>query len=189
MPFSPAPAVRAAASDLRRQVFDVAADVLAFNPRDEGRLRTFSLGPFLIYDGRDDAFIPRRGVYDSLRLRLAPGELGSDVPFVKLQVQHTHYVPVVNDVIFLYSARGGWALALKSGDQIPIRERFFLGGRTTVRGFSENTIGPKGALQFDSRGRPTGAGGDPLGGDFVLNLNTEIRFPIAFGVGGAVFVG
>lgn len=170
------------------QVFDVAADVLDFNPRDEGRLRTFSLGPFLVYDGRDDAFIPRRGVYDSLRLRLAPGELGSDVPFVKLQVQHTHYVPLVNDVIFVYSARGGWALALKSGDQIPIRERFFLGGRTTVRGFSENTIGPKGALQFDSRGRPTGAGDDPLGGDFVLNLNTEIRFPIAFGVGGAVFV-
>ncbi len=158
------------------QVFDVKPDVLAFNPRDAGRLRTFSLGPFAVYDGRDDAFLPHRGVFESMRFKLAPGELGSDVPFVKVLGHHSHYVPLVDDLTFVYAARGGWAHAYEGGDQVPIRERFFLGGRTTVRGFSENSIGPAGSQ------------GNPLGGDWVLNLNTELQFPLIFGLAGGVFV-
>jgi outer membrane protein insertion porin family len=76
------------------KVFDVASDVLLFNPRDDGQLRTVSIGPFAIYDGRDDPFVPRRGVYDSLRFRYAPGALGSEVPFFKLVGQHSQYIPL-----------------------------------------------------------------------------------------------
>jgi len=169
------------------QVFDVAPDVLLFNPRDRGRLRSVSLGPFLVFDGRDDAFLPRRGVFDSLRLRYAPQELGSDVPFLKILGQHTQYIPLDDDLTFVYAVRGGWARAFSAGDAVPIRERFFLGGRTTVRGFGENVIGPRGSRFIDALGRQQG-GNHPLGGDLVLNLNTEIRFPLYFGFGGAVFV-
>jgi len=156
-------------------VFDVKPDVLAFNPRDEGDLRTISVGPFAVYDRRDDPFVPRRGTSDSLRVRFAPRQLGSDIPLVKVIGQHSHYVPLNDDFTFVYATRAGWARAYEGHDQVPIRERFFLGGRTTVRGFDENSIGPEGSL------------GDPLGGDLVLNLNGELRFPLAFGLGGAVF--
>jgi outer membrane protein insertion porin family len=168
------------------QVFDVASDVLLFNPRDEGRLRTVSFGPFAVYDGRDDAFVPRRGVFDSLRLRSAPSQLGSDVPFVKLTGQHSQYIPLSENVTFVYAVRGGWAWSFAKGQEVPIRERFFLGGRTTVRGFAENSIGPEGAMFVNAQGVRSG-GQDPLGGDMVLNLNDELRFPLAYGVGGAVF--
>lgn len=157
-------------------IFDLAPDVIAFNPRDQGHLRTFSLGPFAVYDGRDDAFVPRRGLFDSLRMRLAPGPLGSDIPFFKLLAQHTQYVPLDDDMTFVYAGRTGWAVPFNHNDIIPIRERFFLGGRTTVRGFSENQIGPKGTLH------------NPLGGDLVIALNTELRFPLVYGFGGVVFV-
>ena len=158
------------------QVFDVASDVLAFNPSDQGRLRTIGLGPFIVYEGRDDPFMPRRGVFESFRVRWAPEATGSDVPFVRIQAQHSHYVPLTDALTWIYVARIGWGYATESHDQLPIRERFFLGGRTTVRGFSENSIGP------------TGTAGNPIGGDFAVNLNTELRFPLAFGVGGATFV-
>jgi outer membrane protein insertion porin family len=169
------------------RVFDVAPDVLAFNPRDQGQLRTVSVGPFVVHDGRDDPFVPRRGVFESLRLRYAPGALGSQVPFVALTGEHSQYVPLVDDLIFVYAARGGWALAYQHGDQVPIRDRFFLGGRTTVRGFGENEIGPIGSIITDSYGQAV-VSGNPTGGDMALNLNTELRFPLAFGLGGAVFV-
>jgi outer membrane protein assembly complex protein YaeT len=168
------------------RVFDVEPDVLAFNPRDEGRLRTVSLGPFLVYDGRDDAFVPRRGVFDSLRLRYAPDEFGSEIPFVKLVGQHIHYVPLNGDLTLVYVLRGGWARALEQGDIVPIQDRFFLGGRTTVRGFAENSIGPTGSVVVDTLGRVL-ASGHPVGGDLVLNLNTELRFPLLYGFGGVVF--
>lgn len=157
------------------QVFDVEPDVLAFNPQDQGRLRTFSLGPFVVYDGRDDAFVPHRGVFESARLKFAPAELGSGIPFIKVLGQHSQYIPIVDDVTFAYALRGGWARVYEGGDQVPIRERFFLGGRTTVRGFTENSIGPQGSL------------GNPIGGDWVVNVNTQVTFPLIFGLGGEVF--
>ena len=169
-------------------IFDVKPDVLAFNPDDEGTLQTISVGPYAVYEGRDDPFVPHRGVFDSLRFRWAPDALGSDVPLVKLVFQHSHYIPLSDDVTFIYAARGGWSRALESGQQVPIRERFFLGGRTTVRGFGENDVGPLGAPIIDQYGRVNFAGGNPLGGDMALNLNSEVRFPLAYGLGGATFI-
>ena len=157
------------------QVFDLEPDVQAFNPRDNGHLGAASLGPFMIYDARDDPFVPNRGIYDSVRLRVAPSGM-ADIPFVKLLGQHTQLIPLGDDLTVVYVARTGWALPFRGSDVLPIRERFFLGGRTTVRGFGENKIGPEGSE------------GHPLGGDLTLNLNTELRFPLLDGLGGVVFV-
>jgi len=158
------------------QVFDLNPDVASFNPRDQGRLRTISVGPFAVYDGRDDPFVPHRGVFDSLRLSVAPRQFGSDIPLLKIFAEHGQYVPLTDDLTFVYVLRGGWAHAYENHDIVPIRDRFFLGGRTTVRGFAENSIGP------------TGNAGDPLGGDLVVNVNTELHFPLLYGFGGVVFV-
>ena len=169
------------------QVFDLAPDVFNFNPLDQGRLRTNSVGPFAVYDGRDDPFAPHSGFYETVRLRVAPRQLGSDIPLVKVFMQHVQYVPLDENLTFVYVLRGGWADAYHNRDIVPIRERFFLGGRTTVRGFDENSIGPSGNAFIDANGNPQ-SGGDPLGGNLIANVNTELRFPLLYGFGGAVFV-
>ena len=156
------------------RIFDVAPDVV-LTGKDVGRLRTVTLNPILVFDGRDDAFAPTRGVFDSARLRYGAKAFGSEVGFVKLTAQHAQYVPVVRGVTWLYSIRAGIAEALEGTGSVPLRERFFLGGRNSVRGFDENEIGPRGDE------------GNPVGGDLSINVNTEIRFPLAFGVDGAVF--
>jgi outer membrane protein insertion porin family len=157
-------------------IFDLNADVLAFNPRDQGQLRTVSVGPFAVYDARDDPFVPHRGVFESLRLSVAPKQFGSDIPLFKIFAEHAQYVPLTDDLTYVYVLRGGWAHAYVNHEIVPIRDRFFLGGRQTVRGFAENSIGP------------TGTADDPLGGDLVVNVNTELRFPLLYGFGGVVFV-
>ncbi len=169
------------------RIFDLRPDARAFNPSDEGQLTTGSVGPFVVYEGRDDPFMPRRGVFESWRLRLAPGFLLSDEPFAKLQWHHSQYVPLSESLTFLYGIRGGWARTF-SGRTVPIRERFFLGGRSTVRGFSENSIGPLGAPIVDPLGNRVFPGGNPLGGDLSLNVNTELRFPLVLGAVCAAFV-
>lgn len=169
------------------RIFDLRPDARAFNPADEGQLVTSSFGPFLVFEGRDDPFMPRRGVFESLRLRIAPGALFTDEPFAKIQWHHSHYIPIGESLTFLYAVRGGWARTF-SGAIVPIRERFFLGGRSTVRGFSENSIGPLGAPIFDGLGNRLFPGRSPLGGDLAMNINTELRFPLWLGALGAVFV-
>jgi len=172
----------------KASISDVARDVLVFNPRDEGDLVTVGGGPYAVYDGRDDPFQPTRGEFASIRVRVAPAQLGSDIPFVKVVGQHSHYFPITDNVTIVYAGRVGWGYTLDGGDVLPIRERFFLGGRTTVRGFSENSIGPEGAPIFEEDGSIAHKGGNPLGGDLLASANLELRFPIAFGLGGATFV-
>jgi outer membrane protein insertion porin family len=155
-------------------IFDVQPDAV-LTGKDVGKLRTVSLNPILIYDGRDDPFAPTRGVFDSLRLRYASPRLGSDVNFFKIVAQHSQYVPLTKTITGIYGARIGWAKVLGDSEVIPIRDRFFLGGRTSVRGYDENEIGPR------------GANGNPIGGDFLVNVLTEIRFPLFYGAGGAIF--
>lgn len=157
----------------RADLFDVEPDVV-LSGVDEGTLHTVALGPFLVHDGRDDPFAPTRGVFESVNLRYALPALSTQ-QFVKVNVKHGQYVPLGEHLSFLYSARGGWAKALESGAEIPISERYFLGGRDSVRGFSENSIGP------------TGADGHAIGGDFVVNLSGEFRVPVGRGFAVAVF--
>jgi outer membrane protein insertion porin family len=155
------------------RVFDVAPDAV-LTQEDEGSFRTVAVSPLLVYDGRDNPLAPRAGVFDSVRLRYALPEL-STVHFGKLTGEHSQHIPLHDDLILVYALRGGVAVPFDGSETVPIRERFFLGGRNTVRGFQENDIGPQ------------GENGDPQGGDVLMNTNVELRFPLLYGFGGAVF--
>ena len=58
---------------------------------------------------------------------------------------------------------------------LPVSERFFAGGSTTLRGFGYNAAGPVGSDNL------------PTGGDAMLIINNEIRFPMVSIVDGVVF--
>lgn len=156
-------------------IFDVAADAV-LTGQDLGRLRTVSLNPIVVYDGRDDAFAPTRGTFDTVRVRYGSPTLGSEVHFVKLVGQHSQYVPLTRGLTWIYATRIGVSEPLGGSTTIPLRERFFLGGRTSVRGFEENSIGPRGVA------------GNPVGGDLLFSANSELRFPLIWGLGGAGFI-
>lgn len=155
-------------------IFDVHPDAV-LTGKDVGRLRIVALNPIVLYDGRDDAFAPTRGVFESLRLRYGSPSFDSTVHFFKMILQHSQYVPLAAEVAWIYGGRFGLAEPLGASTTIPISERFFLGGRTSVRGYAENSIGPRGADR------------NPTGGDLLINVNSELRFPLFFGLGGAVF--
>jgi outer membrane protein insertion porin family len=71
---------------------------------------------------------------------------------------------------FLYA--GGIRLGLAGGlggNPVPTGELFFAGGGTTIRGFRQDTVGP-----FRIRGEES----VPAGGEAVLVINNELRFPL-----------
>lgn len=166
-------------------VFDV--QPLAFRSQDEGPSWTTALSPFLLYDGRDDSFAPTRGTFDTGRLRYALPGL-STVSFAKFNFQHSQAFPLAPWFSFIYSARLGYGRVFDGEEVLPIRERFFIGGATTVRGYSENSLGPTSPTYKIIADPPMYRGEAVTGGDLAMILNLEARVPIWGALSGAAFL-
>ena len=102
---------------------------------------------------------------------MADERIGSQKNFVSLFAQASIYRPAKETVVAA-SLRFGWSQPYGKTDRLPITERYFAGGSTTLRAFGRDQAGTK------------------RGGNALAILNVEYRFPIRFpisGLGGAVF--
>jgi len=134
----------------------------------------FSIGISQTLDFRNNPVLPTKGVLFSTSFDVAPNGVG-EVAFARGSANFSWYIPVTAKSTLALGARAGVISPLNSGE-IPIAERFFSGGATTVRSFSELTLGPR------------DRGGYPLGGQARTVFNAEYTFPIYGDLYGAVFV-
>jgi len=147
-------------------------------PEDSGRVLVSSLSPALLLDLRDDVFNPHKGSLYGITLKEALRELGSQADFSKLTVQGGWFIPVDTSVIAL-SARAGMAWPFRSTLDVPLHERFYVGGSTTVRGFTQDAIGPSAP---DLNGNLI-----PQGGASMAVFNVELRINPGEGLGFVLF--
>ena len=137
---------------------------------------------------RNDFLDPTNGSFTSVAVELGPKALGSTYGYTRLFSQYFKYfplgkpgyVPFQEDtgkprVVYATGIRLGWINGLTTEQVIPT-ERFYAGGGTTVRGFKQDGLGP------------LDAAGDPLGGNLMLVLNNELRFPMVSILDGVGFV-
>jgi outer membrane protein insertion porin family len=118
-----------------------------------------------LVDRRRNPFDPEGGWFTSATLELSRPGIGSDLSFLKSLLQYFRFDAVGRGIIIGSAARVGLARTFEEQDLIP-SERFFAGGATTVRGFREDDLGPRGIF------------GDAEGGSALLIFNEEFRFPI-----------
>jgi outer membrane protein assembly factor BamA len=177
----------------------------------EFRLRSMvSLG--LVRDRTDSPLDATRGSLLRVDLRHASTVLGSDTlrQFTKGVVDLAAHYRVGRGSVFSWRVRLGGVTSPRlqlTGERprfVPPEERFYAGGATTVRGFSQNELGPLvRVVQIDSNGtvvRLRDRQGQvfdsligrlrtsPTGGDALLIGNAEYRFPIGRRLSGALFV-
>ncbi len=114
---------------------------------------------------------PYKGHRERISYEYGGGPLGGDLDFSKVQASLELFFPLfvheeenLHHVISV-SSRLGLIDGHHDTDEIPIFERFFLGGPNTVRGFDFRGLGP----QFF---------GDALGGTAAWYGNVEYVFPI-----------
>ena len=154
---------------------DVKPDVV-LTREDTGTLAISGIKPAIVYDTRDNPFDPSKGVLAGIQLKLTSFVLFSETNFVKVEAYGSHFHRLSKRIILALSARGGAAFGYRETDQLPIVERFFLGGRSTVRGYAQDTLGPK------------GADGNPTGGNAYLMGNLELRTSVGRGFGLVTFL-
>jgi outer membrane protein insertion porin family len=157
-----------------------------------------SLIPTFLWDRRDDPLLPTRGWSSLVQAQYTFPFLGAKGDFFKLFLQQTQYVKLGRPGVIAVSLRAGGIEPfrhLHSQDpEVPpglpnrdvfIDERFFAGGGTTHRAYGRDDLGVRGETLF---ARPTDpAQFAPVGGNGLLLLNLEYRFPVAGPVEGVVF--
>ncbi len=155
--------------------FDVKPDVV-LSKEDTGTLIISGLRLGLIYDTRDNQFYPKKGIFAGATLKFTAPVFLSETNFAKLMLYGNIYHEIAKGVVLAASLRGGVAQGFFNTNELPIVERFFLGGRTTVRGYDQDTLGPK------------GSDGNPIGGNTFLMENVELRTSVSKNFGIVAFL-
>ena len=121
------------------------------------------------YDTRDNRYSPTTGFIIGSSIENAGGFIGGDKDFFKMFGYITYYRPIYEDIIILeLKGRSGIIQEYGDTEKVPIYERFFAGGATTIRGYEQRAVGPR-----DSQD-----GGLSIGGNGMVIGNAEVIFPV-----------
>jgi outer membrane protein insertion porin family len=134
--------------------------------------RTVSLTPSYGRDSRDDPFDPNRGMKILLRTRYAGGILGGDYDYFRPEVTFTLFKSLTKKTVVAFNIEGGQFLTFDDSE-IPIYERYRLGGDRSLRGIPYYSVLPRtedGRYFYTERG-------SQVGGDryWLLNLEYQLR--------------
>jgi outer membrane protein insertion porin family len=130
----------------------------------EGTFLNSVLEFVLARDTRDNIFEPTRGSRNALEFAYAG--LGGDTKYYKFVAETAWFIPLPVFKL-VWAVRGLFGMIEGyGGEEVPIFERFFLGGANTLRGQGTRQVAPK-----DARG-------EIIGGDKELLFSTELLIPV-----------
>lgn len=118
------------------------------------------------HDTRNRRIFPSQGGFQ--RLSAESKIPGSELEFYKITASAEHYVPLTRLFVLASKLEIGYGDGYGDYSSLPFFENFFAGGVRSVRGYEDNSLGPR-----DSDG-------DPLGGSFKTVGKMEIVFPPPF---------
>ncbi|MCP4633170.1 MAG: BamA/TamA family outer membrane protein [candidate division Zixibacteria bacterium] len=149
---------------------------VAFREEREIQLRRKFISLFRT-DKRDNILVPTKGYLTQLSLEYIGGIQGGDINLVKIKVSYNHYKVFKASNVIAGRLQMNWLKEFGSTEVVPIEDLYFMGGASTIRGYSENDLGPKSTET-----------GNPSGGKFSLLANFELRRSLFWRFGSSVFV-
>jgi outer membrane protein insertion porin family len=147
------------------RVSDVAQNASQLIKDQEGKLVTSAVSTTLRRDSRDHTFLTTKGSDNSVTVDYAGGFLGGDAGFIKTVANSSWYFPLFWDCVGFLHGKTGYIQEI--GGEVPIYERFFLGGINSVRSFDSGDVSPR---DPDT--------GDRIGGNKMVLFNAEFLFPL-----------
>lgn len=114
----------------------------------------------------NNAFFPTNGHLNDINVNVALP--GGDLSYLKSTYTGRYYHPLNDNETWVIGlkSRNGFADSLDS-NPYPFFQNFFAGGLRTVRGYANNSLGPK-------------DGDDSVGGNVLLSGSAELIFPAPF---------
>lgn len=137
-----------------------------FVTKNGDKFLTFPVSIGWTHDTLNRALFPNRG--GQQRFAALATVPGSDLEFFKVSYKHQIYFPLAKDFTFRLLGEVAYGDGYGSTDSLPFFEHYFAGGVRSVRGFNDNTLGPRDSEK------------DPFGGSSKIVGKAELFFPVPF---------
>jgi outer membrane protein insertion porin family len=169
---------------IRYSTIDINEDDLEADQEDEAERQEknsgllSAIGYSWLYDSTNNPMCPTNGLKSKIEAEFAG--LGGKFKFLALGYTNTYYFPLFWDATLKLRGNVRFIEPLlgTNSNQIPLDERFFMGGENELRGYRPYRLGPK--LEGDDD--------DPLGGISMQLVSAEVARPIFSRMEGFVFL-
>lgn len=152
----------------RVKIFDVHEGASDYIKSQEGTTTTGKATLTITRDTIDNIFSPRRG--SKIWISGTIAGLGGDNFFYKARTGASWFHPIIGDLIL--NLKGDFGIARGyNGKEVPLMEKFYVGGIRTLRGFEYGMAGP-----LDEKNEPIGALNK-------LTFTTELTYPLSKAIG------
>ena len=150
-------------------------------PPDDRNTRLSYLSAIWFRDTRDNPLNAHRGTYNTVELDINPAVLGSNFSFGRVLAQSAAYKEM-KGIVWANSLRVGFLRAF-ADSHVPLSQKFFTGGGSTLRGFPLNGAGPQVTISVCSNPAEISTCAParvPIGGTQLAIFNSELRIPMPF---------
>jgi outer membrane protein insertion porin family len=113
----------------------------------------------------DRAILPTQGMNQWLGLEAGLPGLPDSLQYYRLNYDFSYYRPVTRGFIALFKANLGYGNGYGNQEHLPFFKNYYAGGIGTVRGYSENTLGPRDSV------------GNALGGNILTSGSVNLIVP------------
>ena len=144
--------------------------VTDFLKREGDNFTNFTSNFGLYQSTLNNSMLPTRGWSQSISAELTIP--GSDLSFYKLNYRGQYFQPLTKSLTLRLATRLGYGGAYGDTTELPFFENFYSGGFGSIRGYKDNTLGPR-TLQVDGDF-------DPIGGNVLVEGTAEVLFPLPF---------
>lgn len=134
---------------------------------DTATFGIFALNASYSEDTRNRPVFPNRGALQRISTEISIP--GSDLNYYKIEYLRDQYFPLSRNLTLGLRGQIGYGDGYGDTSDLPFFENFLAGGGRSVRGYNDNSLGPKDP-----------ATGDPLGGNIKVTATAEIIFPVPF---------
>ena len=147
--------------------------LLDFIASEGSKFETLTLGASWSRNSLNRGLFPTAGTLNVISASVAIP--GSSLTYGRLSHRFKYFRPLSNNFIFSIRTELGGLFAYGDTETAPPYENFYAGGLNSVRGFEQNSLGPRAVYDnfFSTYNRP-------VGGTYSLEGGFDLIFPIPF---------
>lgn len=173
---------------------DVSTDSFGTKQRNLGSIleggRTSSINATITWDKRNNRLLPTKGYMLQGSIDFADQYIGSQNEYIRFLGRARGYYPIFWDVILKINLELGYIANWNAPNkEVPIFERFFVGGPNSVRGFERSGLGPTRSFTTNVADPTSTLTNFQIGGNKEIVFNAELEVPIikSMNISGVVF--